>query len=93
MAVSRNKVLKYYGLDTFSTTTAWRWMRTLGMHYCDTKKNYYVDGREWMDVVLYRWEFVKEHLQRELIMFRWIPISYDAEKKLEDGNEILLDSG
>jgi hypothetical protein len=49
-----------------STSTAWRWMKTLGMQYNDRKKNYYVDGHERKDVVLSPWMFIKGYFAKEI---------------------------
>ena len=73
-------LLRHYGLHSFSISTAWRWMKVLGMRYCEGKKNYYVDGHERDDVVLSRWMFIKGYFAKENRMHRWIQLDYsDAE--------------
>ena len=73
-------LLRHYGLYSLSMSTAWRWMKALGMRYCERKKNYYVDGHEREDVVLSRWIFIKSYFAKENRMHRWIQLDYiDAE--------------
>ena len=51
-SIKIKELLKHYGLKTFCIVTAWSWMRSLGMRYCNRKKNFYVDGHERKDVVV-----------------------------------------
>ena len=42
------------------------------MRYSNRIKNYYIDGHEREDVVMSRNLFVKEYLQEEMRMHRWL---------------------
>ena len=82
--LTKQELLKHYGLSTFGITTAWRWMRALGMRYDERRKNYYVDGHERDDVVVSRWIFIRKYLQREIQMHRWVQITEKEMQKLDD---------
>jgi hypothetical protein len=47
----KSSLLKHYRIKDFNHSTAWRWMKALGMRYCERQNNYYVDGHEREDVV------------------------------------------
>ena len=93
VSISSKEVLKFYGLGNLCLTTVYRWMKILGMKYCERKKNYYVDGHERLDVVQSRWKFVKEYLSKEIYMSRWIQIAYEEASVLEKNKEVSLQSG
>jgi hypothetical protein len=79
---SQNKnVLSHYRITNFNHSTAWRWMRALGMRYNDRSKNYYVDGQKREDVVVSRNIFVKSYLRDEMRMYRWIQFSVQEAKE------------
>ena len=82
--LTKKDLLKHYGLRNFGITTAWRWMRALGMRYDERRKNYYVDGHERDDVVVSRWIFIRKYLQREIQMHRWVQITEKEMQKLDD---------
>jgi len=83
-SATKKDVLQYYKLDTLSYGTVWRWMRSLGMRYCDRKKNFYVDGHERVDVVASRHSFLTKYLRREFQMHRWIQMTKKALSELEE---------
>ena len=70
----KSSLLKHYRIKDFDHSTAWRWMKALGMKYSDRRKNYYVDGHEREDVILSRNIFVKEYLIGEMRMHRWVQL-------------------
>ena len=74
VAASKKAFLRYYGLETVSFSTVCRWMRILGMKYCERKKNYYVDGHERADNVKYRKKYITKYFQDERQMYRWVQI-------------------
>ena len=93
LSISRKEVLKFYGLESISHSTVYRWMLCLGMTYCERKKKFYVDGHERKDVVMSQWSFVKHYLEKEIQMYCWIQIPRrDAEILIQKG-EIHKNSG
>jgi hypothetical protein len=81
--------LNAHRLESFSLTTAWRWMRLLGFHYDLRKKSFYVDGHEREDVVANRKTFCKEYLtEYEPYCRRWVQISKEDAAAIKD-----LDTG
>jgi hypothetical protein len=68
----KKTLLSHYRIKNFNHSTAWRWMRALGMRYSNRIKNYYIDGHEREDVVMSRNLFVQEYLKEEMRMHRWL---------------------
>ena len=85
-SIKIKELLIHYGLKTFCIATAWSWMRSLGMRYCDRKKNFYVDGHERKDVVMSRWKFMGKYLSREIRMHRWTQITEEEPELLNKCN-------
>ena len=82
----KSSLLKHYRIKDFDHSTAWRWMKALGMKYSDRRKNYYVDGHEREDVILSRNIFVKEYLIGEMRMHRWVQLP--LEQAIHQGLDI-----
>ena len=68
-------------------------MRSLGMRYCDRKKNFYVDGHERKDVVMSRWKFIRKYLCREIRMHRWTQITEEEAELLNKSNAVDISTG
>ena len=62
-------------------------MKIMGMNYCISKKNYYVDGNELKDAINARWRFVKNYLTNKLLVYRWVKLPLKEEIRLN------IDSG
>jgi hypothetical protein len=57
------------------------------------RKGYYVDGHEKPSTVTYRWSFCECYLAYEMRMFRWVQITLEQTKELEEQGEIVKGSG
>jgi len=73
--------------------TIYRWMKALGFRYEMRRKGYYVDGHEKPSTVAYRWSFCERYLAYEMRMFRWVQITLEQAKMLEEKGEIVKGSG
>ena len=87
------KLLREYGLSCLCHTTTYRWMLQLGFQYETRRKGYYVDGHEKKATVEYRWDFCQRYLSLERQMFRWIQVSLDEAKKLQELGKVAKGSG
>ena len=85
---AREKILKQYGLTKICLSTVYKWIKKLGFNYEPRKKGYYVDGHEKEETVSYRWRYIERYLQYEQRMFRWIQITEEEAKHLEDKGTI-----
>jgi hypothetical protein len=50
--ITKNDLLKQYGLTKLSLDTIYNWMAVFGFKYSPVKKSYYVDGHEKPDPVI-----------------------------------------
>ena len=80
-------------LTKLSIPTIFRWMKALGFKYEVQRKIYYVDGHEKPETKKYRKKMVREYLQNELRMFRWIHLPETEVISLEQELEIKLSNG
>jgi hypothetical protein len=87
------KVIKKYGLTKVCPATVYKWMKCLGYKYETRRKGYYVDGHEKPSTVEYRSKFVKWYLQNELHMHRWIQVTREEARKLEEDGKVAEKSG
>jgi hypothetical protein len=87
------KVIKKYGLTKVCPATVYKWMKCLGFKYETRRKGYYVDGHEKPSTVEYRSKFVKRYLQNELRMHRWIHVTREEARKLEEDGKVTEKSG
>jgi hypothetical protein len=87
------KVIKKYGLTKVCPATVYKWMKYLGFKYETRRKGYYVDGHEKPSTVEYRSKFVKWYLQNELHMHRWIQVTREEARKLEEDGKVAEKSG
>ena len=76
--VTKQAMLKRYGLTTLCLATIYKWMSNFGFKYSLSKKTYYVDGHEAPETVAYRRKYVDQYLKDELRCYRWVQLS-DAE--------------
>jgi hypothetical protein len=77
--------LNAHRLESFSLTTAWRWMRLFGFHYDLRKKSFYVDGHEREDVLATCKTFCKEYLtEYEPYCCQWVQISKEDAAAIKD---------
>ncbi len=76
-----------------SVTTVYRWMVCLGFKYEVRRKVYYVDGHEKPATIEYRRQFCHRYLTYEQPAHRWIQISVEESKKLEENGLITPTSG
>jgi hypothetical protein len=85
-----DRMEKLYGVKngTISRTTAWRWMKALGMTYVARTKTYFVDNHEDPKVVEYRNTFVRWYLTLELQMDVWIQITEEEVTRLQEEKKI-----
>ena len=75
--------LNHYGLKSITSQTAWRWMKLIGFHFDKRKKCYFSDHHEDMGNVEYRKIFIQKYFKYELNTYRWVHISEDFAKNLE----------
>jgi hypothetical protein len=87
------KILKHYRLSKVTMQTIYRWMKALGFRYEMQRKGYYVDGHEKPSTVSYRWSFCERYLAHEMCMFRWVQITLEQTKELEEQGGIVKGSG
>jgi len=87
------QVLKPYRLTCLSISTVSRWLNALGFKYEVRKKGYYVDGHEKPSTIEYRKRFCERYLGYEARMHRWIQVTEQVAKKLEEEGEITKGSG
>ena len=76
--------MKYYGLKVVSHPTVLRWMHALGMRYCAKRANYYVDGHEREDNIIYRWKYVQRYLKDEYQQHRWVQMAVQESVEIKD---------
>ena len=86
-------LLNENGLTKLSLSTIYRWIDALGYKYNERKKCYYVDNHESIDNVQYRNSFLKRYFSYELRAHRWIQISLEESKKMEEKCEISIGCG
>ena len=84
--ITKDELLRQYGLTKLCLGTIYKWMHHFGFKYSVSKKTYYVDGHERPEVVAYRKKYVTEYLQDELRCFRWIQLSNEEVEELEDND-------
>jgi hypothetical protein len=90
---AREKILKQYGLTNICISIVYKWIKKLGFNYEARKKGYYVDGHKKEETVSYRWHYIERYLQYEQRMFRWIQITEEEAKYLEDKGTIKKGGG
>jgi hypothetical protein len=76
-AVSIKTRLKENGLKISAPEKVLLWMHVLGFSFKPRKKSYIVDAHEREDVVKDRHAFIKEFLELEFRMHRWIQLKED----------------
>jgi hypothetical protein len=84
-------LLRENRLTKLTLETVYRWLDRLGFKYEARKKGYYVDNHEKPETVSYRRHFIKRYLKYEFRMFRWIQLSLEKVKAMEQSLE--LDEG
>jgi hypothetical protein len=68
-------LLQSYVERPISITTTWRWLKQLGLLFCQRKKSFFVDAHERPDVIFKRNEFCTLFLRElEPRMHRWIQV-------------------
>lgn len=101
-AISIETILNENGLKILTPETVLSWMHTLGFVYKPRKKSYFVDAHEREDVVKDRHAFIKEFLDLEFRMHRWIQleeddgalqIMYGDTLTEEEGHKYISDDG
>ena len=70
--ISKDALLKQYGLTKLCLGTIYKWMASFGFKYCTSKKTYYVDGHEKPEVVIHRKAYCEQYLKDEIRCHRWI---------------------
>ena len=63
-------------------------MKCLGFKDETRRKVYYVDGHEKPSTVEYCSKFVKQYLQNELRMHRWIQVPREEAARLEENGKV-----
>jgi len=81
-------LLRENRLTKLTLETVYRWLGRLGFKYEARKKGYYVDNHEKPETVAYRRHFIKRYLKYEFRMFRWIQLSLEEVKAMEENSEI-----
>jgi len=89
----RRELLAEYGLTKVSITTVYRWMVCLGFKYEIRRKGYYVDGHEKPATIEYRRQFCRRYLTYERRAHRWIQITLEESKTLEENGLVTPNSG
>ena len=80
---TKAKLLETYGLTNLFHDTVGDWLINLGFKYDCSVKNYYMDGHENKDIILYRWKFTDRYLLLERRMFRCIQMKYGGSENYE----------
>ena len=86
--LTKQEILKQYGLTKLCLGTIYKWMNSFGFKYSVAKKTYYVDGHEKPETVAYRKQYVTQYIQDELRCFRWIQLTSEEVAKIEKENVI-----
>jgi DNA-binding transcriptional regulator YhcF (GntR family) len=81
-------LLRENRLTKLTLETVYRWLDRLGFKYEARKKGYYVDNHEKPETVAYRRHFIKRYLKYEFRMFRWVQLSLEKVKAMEENEEI-----
>jgi DNA-binding transcriptional regulator YhcF (GntR family) len=87
-AYETTDLLRENRLTKLTLETVYRWLDRLGFKYEARKKGYYVDNHEKPETVAYRRHFIKRYLKYEFRMFRWIQLSLEKVKAMEENEEI-----
>ena len=89
----KKEELGKYGLTSLSISTIYRWMRALGFKYETRKKYYFVDGHEKEGTIKYRTEYVREMLNLEQRMYRWIQLKQTEVAMYGEKHGLLTSTG
>jgi DNA-binding transcriptional regulator YhcF (GntR family) len=81
-------LLRENRLTKLTLETVYRWLDRLGFKYEARKKGYYVDNHEKPETVAYCRHFIKRYLKYEFRMFRWVQLSLEKVKAMEENEEI-----
>jgi hypothetical protein len=76
-----------------SITTVYRWMICLGFKYEIRRKGYYIGGHEKPATIEYRRQFCRCYLTYERRAHRWIQITLEESKTLEENGLVTPNSG
>jgi len=82
--------LNCFGLKKICVSTIWRWMHYLGYTFDERKKCYFTDRHEDVENVTYRKKFVKKYFEYEKRAFRWVHITEEKAKILENDKDVRL---
>ena len=82
--MTEKDILKENGLHTICPRTVANWMNRLKFKFSPRRKTYYVDGHEAPDTVQYRKKYILKYIEDEFRCFRWIQLSEEEVKILED---------
>ena len=89
----KKELLGQYGLKLLSISTVYRWMKALGFKYEVRKKGFYVDGHEKAATLEYRKKFINRYMCCERRAHRWIQLTLNESKELEEKKLIPRNSG
>lgn len=87
---SYESFLNCFGLKKICVSTVWRWMHYLGYTFDERKKCYFTDRHEDVENVTCRKEFVKTYFEYEKRAYRWVHITEERAKELENDKDVRL---
>ena len=81
--MTKEQILRQYGLSKLTMATIYNWMSLFGFKYSLSKENYYVDSREKPETVEYCKKYTEQYIKDELHCFRWLQLTNAEVEQIE----------
>ena len=86
-AISKEELLRLYGLKNPIIGTIYKWMSSFGFKYNTIKKAYFVDGHEKPETVQYRKGYCQDYLHNKICWHCWAQFSLSEIKEIEKNDK------